>query len=148
MSEAMRGFAYTYRPPTRPRLGERLLLTCLKLLAEFTVAALLIVLWVPPEALGLDGVPGLIEALTLVVIYAVIFGYLPLSVALAALWGFFPRAWRSSFPMVLLLLGVGLLTVGHVLFGSPIELAPLVLGMILAGFVVFLIHRKTAFGFA
>ena len=131
---------YLYEASLRPKFLERVAFVIAKLTLEFLVAALILTYFVPEARGEFEGVQTFPESLVLVVIYASVFAYLPLSLLLSLLWGLAPRTWRPIFPSVSLVLGLIHIGVGFVLAGGPANVAPILLGISAAAVAVYAIY--------
>ncbi len=139
----MRQDPYTYRPPIRPKLIERVIFIACKLALELLAAALVLTLWTPQDLAVVETSISLPDALVLVLIYGFVFAYIPMTVLFALLWGLTPRAWRPIFPALSLALGFLHLIMVFVMAGTPWSIAPSLIAMAASGLLVFLIFKLT-----
>lgn len=123
----------------RPRFLERLLLTLVKLGAEFSTAAYLMVTYIPASALGLELSPSFGDAVSRTLLYGAVFGYIPVALLMAILWGGLPRNWRPKFNLGLLLLGLAFAAAALVILTPASPISPIYYGMGLMGVVVWFV---------
>jgi|GEM_PF-6399550 hypothetical protein len=133
----------TFRGRLRPRFIERSFLTLFKLAAELCVAAYILVTLSPRDSTGLGPLPEFADALSLVLLYGAVFGYIPLCLLLAILWGALPRNWRPYFPTGQLLVSLAVLLLGAVLFSEVEETKPVFMGMAFTAAVIWFLYSIT-----
>lgn len=126
-------YAYNYRGPVRPRFLDRITFVGMKLSLELSVAAVLYFVTLDMQTGGGGNlVEKMVEAIALVTVTAVIFGYAPLCLLLAMLWSMMPRGWRTAFPRVLTNLSLVYLAVGALVAGPSLPVNIALLGMVAA----------------